>query len=124
MNRLVPILALTVAFGLVGFLTLNSTGYMTVSDLKNVKNVKRVVVMGNVTKGSVHFKDRLEFKINDGIWEVKVIYPSYVRLDNVSGYGKVVVDGIYYPENKTIVASRIESKCPSKEVIEAYKVGE
>ncbi|RLI85331.1 MAG: hypothetical protein DRP01_06445 [Archaeoglobales archaeon] len=120
MNRFAPIVTLTLAFGLIGFLTLNSTGYMTVSDLRNVKEVGRVVVMGNVTKGSVHFSDHLEFRINDGIWEVKVIYPSYVRLDNVSGYGKVVVEGTYYPQNKTIHAVRVESKCPSKEVIEAY----
>jgi len=120
MNRFAPIVTLTLAFGLIGFLTLNSTGYMTVSDLRNVKEVGRVVVMGNVTKGSVHFSDHLEFRINDGIWEVKVIYPSYVRLDNVSGYGKVVVEGTYYPQNETIHAVRVESKCPSKEVIEAY----
>ncbi|ADB57705.1 cytochrome c maturation protein CcmE domain-containing protein [Archaeoglobus profundus] len=121
MNKFVPVIALTMVFGLIGYLTLSSTSYLSVSDLKEIKDIRRVVVIGNVTKGSVKFEDHLEFRINDGVWEVKVIYPSYVRLDNASGYGTVVVEGTYYPENKTIFAVRIESKCPSKQVVEAYK---
>lgn len=120
MNKFVPVITLTVAFGIIGFLTLNSTSYMGVSDLKEVNDVKRVVVMGNVTKGSVKIDKYLQFKINDGNYEVNVIYPGYVRLDNVSGYGTVVVEGIYYPNNRTIFAERVESKCPSKEVAKAY----
>ena len=120
MNKFVPVIALTMAFGIIGFLTLSSTSYISVSDLKKIKETSRVVVMGNVTKGSVHVGKYLEFRINDGAYEVKVIYPGYVMLDNVSGYGTVVVEGIFYPENNTIFAKRVETKCPSKEVIEAY----
>ncbi len=114
MNKIVPVLSLMLAFGLLGFLALNSSNYMTVSDLKGIKRVERVVVMGNVSKGSVHFDRVLKFKIHDNYFEVNVVYPSYVRLDNVSGYGTVVVSGVYYPSNRTIVADRIELRCPSK----------
>lgn len=120
MNKYVPVIALTFAFGIIGFLTLSSTSYLSVSDLRDIKDVKRVVVMGNVTKGSVQIGKYLQFKINDDSYEVRVIYLGYARLDNVSGYGTVVVEGIYYPNNKTIFAERVESKCPSKEVVEAY----
>ncbi len=113
MNRF-AVVVLTLAFGLMGYLAMNSTSYMTVSDLIKVGGVERVAVMGNVTKGSVHYGNVTEFRINDGKFEVRVIYPNYVRLDNVSGYGKVVVEGTYYPENRTIVATRVETKCPSK----------
>ncbi len=115
MNKFVPVLTLTLAFGLIGFLMLNSTSYLSVSDLRDVKDVRSVVVMGNVTKGSVHFENgNLYFKINDGMYEVNVVYHGYVNLDNVSGYGTVVVEGMYYPENNSILAKRVESSCPSK----------
>jgi len=121
MNKLIPVITLTMAFGLMGYLALNSCGYMSVSDLKNVREVKKVVVMGNVTKGSVHFDTQLVFKINDGHHEVKVVYPKFVKLDNVSGYGTVVVEGIYHPENETILANDVQLRCPSKESYEIVK---
>ena len=115
MNKFAAVIILTIAFGLLGILALSSTSYSSVSDILKMDKPNRVVVMGNVTKGSVHYNKTLEFRINDGIEEVRVIYSGYVRLDNVSGYGTVVVRGIYYPENRTIVANSVESKCPSKQ---------
>jgi len=114
-NKFAAVIILTIAFGLLGILALSSTSYSSVSDILKMDKPNRVVVMGNVTKGSVHYNKTLEFRINDGIEEVRVIYSGYVRLDNVSGYGTVVVRGIYYPENRTIVANSVESKCPSKQ---------
>lgn len=115
MNKFVPVVTLAITFGILGFLMLNSTSYSSVSDLEGVKDVKSVVVMGNVTKGSVRFENgTMHFKINDGRYEVKVTFNGYVNLDNVSGYGTVVVKGVYYPNNNTIVAKSVESSCPSK----------
>jgi cytochrome c-type biogenesis protein CcmE len=117
-NKLLPVIPMVIAFAIIGYLSVTSTEYMSVSEL-NFEKPTRVVVMGNVSKGSVHYKDHLEFRITDGNNEVRVIYPGWVKLDNVSGYGTVVVEGIYYP-NGTIFANKITSKCPSKEVIDAY----
>ena len=114
MKKFAAVVVLTIAFGLLGILALTSTSYSSVSEVLRIDKPTKVVVMGNVTKGSVRYDKFLEFRINDGIGEVRVIYSGYVRLDNVSGYGTVVVRGIYYPENRTIVASSVESKCPSK----------
>jgi len=119
-NKLIPVFLFLLLFAVVGYLSLTSTAYLSVSDLKQIKNPTRVAVMGNVSKGSVRFAGELEFVITDGKSEVKVIYPTWIQLDNVSGYGKVVVEGIYYPELNTIKAERIQTKCPSKEEIEIY----
>ena len=116
-SKLLPVIPLIIAFAIIGYLSATSTAYMSVSEL-NFEKPTRVVVMGNVSKGSVHFEDKLEFRINDGKREVRVVYPGWVRLDNVSGYGTVVVEGIYYP-NDTIFANKITSKCPSKEAVES-----
>ena len=115
MNKFAAVIVLTIAFGLLGVLALSSTSYSSVSDILKMDRPSSVVVMGNVTKGSVHYNKSLEFRINDGAGEVRVVYSGYVRLDNVSGYGTVVVRGVYYPENRTIIANSVESKCPSKQ---------
>ncbi len=120
-NKALTLISLAFAFALIGYLSMSSSSYKTVSALKDLKKPKVVTVIGNVTKGSVRVNELLEFKINDGRHEVKVKYNGFVRLDNVSGYGRVVVIGVYYPQNKTIIASRVEASCPSKEVLKAYK---
>ncbi len=120
-SRLVPVIPFILLFLIIGYLSISSTTYLSVSDLKKFKEPTRVVVMGNVSKGSVFFKERLEFVITDGKNSVKVVYPAWIQLDNVSGYGKVVVEGVYYPDINTIKAERIQTKCPSKEEIERYK---
>ncbi len=124
MKRSKGVLAIILAilFLTLGYLSITSSQYLTVSDLKKIKSPKRVIVMGNVTKGSVKFEKELEFKINDGKYEVKVIYPTWILLDNVSGYGRVVVEGIYYPDKNLIKAERIQTSCPSKEEIKAYNI--
>ncbi len=118
MNKFTLIVSLAIAFAVVGYLSLNSTSYMTVSDLDKIDKPTKVVVMGNVSKGSVFFdKGVLRFVINDGRSSAKVIYHGWIRLDNVSGYEVVAVKGVYYPMNKTIVAEKVLAKCPSKEEI-------
>ena len=120
-NKILTIIALTIAFAIIGVLSITSSNYISVSDLINIKKPSVVTVVGNVTKGSVKMNNFLEFKINDGKSEVNVKYNGFVRLDNVSGYGRVVVYGVYYPNNKTIIATRVETTCPSKEELEAYR---
>jgi cytochrome c-type biogenesis protein CcmE len=118
-NRYLPIVPLVIAFAIIGYLSVSSTSYKSVSELGAIDKPTRVAVMGNVSKCSVFFKDNhLEFVITDGKNSVKVVYHKYMNLDNVSGYGIVVVEGIYYPDNNTIFANSVQSKCPSKEVLE------
>lgn len=121
-NLVLAVIPLMLAFAAIGYISLHSSSYLEVSELKKYDEPVKVSVIGNVTKGSVRFVDgHLEFTINDGKNYVKVVYPAWVRLDNVSGYGQATVKGIYYPDRNVIEASMVQSKCPSKQEMAAYK---
>jgi len=112
---------LVIVFAALAFLSIFSTSYLTVSDLEKYTSPTRVSVMGNVSAGSVRLGEGyVKFKLTDGKNEVNVIYYGALQLDNVTGYAKVTVDGIYYPEENLIKAENVLYKCPSKEEIEAY----
>jgi cytochrome c-type biogenesis protein CcmE len=113
------IVPLTITFAILGYIGLYTSEYLSVSDLLKYEEPTKVTVLGNVTKGSVRFVEgNIEFLLTDGLHYVKVIYPSFVQLDNSTNYAQVTVIGIYYPDKNIIEAEEILFKCPSKEQME------
>lgn len=111
----VPLAATVLALTLISLL---SSTYLSVSDLANFQSPTRVSVMGNVTAGSVRYgSDYVKFKITDGVSTVDVIYSGFVILDNSTGYARVVVKGIYYPDEGVIKASEVLVSCPSRKQV-------
>ncbi len=113
---------LLITFTTLGFITLFSSNYMTVSDLSRYSAPVKVSVIGNVTKGSVRYHDGiLSFILTDGKQDVFVRYRGILQLDNSTSLARVTVIGIYYPDENVIDAQNILFKCPSKQEIEGYK---
>jgi len=115
------VIPLVIVFVAVGFISLYSSNYLSVSDLKRFNEPVKVSVMGNITKGSVRLVgDSITFLLTDGVSTVKVYYPSVIQLDNLTSYAQVTVEGTYYPDSNAINATNILYKCPSKQQIEEY----
>ena len=105
-------------FGVLGFIALYSSSYLQVSDLAKYTSPAKVSIIGNVTKGSVHFTDGyIEFTLTDGVASVKVLYKGTLQLDNSTNLAQVTVIGIYYPDRGVIEANQVLYKCPSKQEI-------
>ena len=113
---------LIITFTTIGFITLFSTNYLTVSDLMKYSSPTKVSVIGNVTKGSVRYTNGvLTFLLTDGRNNVVVRYKGILQLDNSTSLAKITVIGVYYPKENVIEAQNILFKCPSKQEIEGYK---
>ncbi len=107
---------LMIAFAVLGYITLFSSTYLEVSDLSRYNEPVKVSVIGNVTRGSIHYSNGyIEFMITDGKNYVKIQYPGMLQLDNATSYVQVTVEGVYYPERNVIEASNVLYKCPSKQ---------
>jgi cytochrome c-type biogenesis protein CcmE len=112
---------LVISFALLGYIGLYSSTYISVSELAMYTEPTKVSVMGNVTKGSVRIVEgHLEFLLTDGVSYVKVVYPTFIQLDNSTNYAQVTVHGIYYPDRDVIEATEILFKCPSKQQMKLY----
>ncbi len=115
------VIPLVIVFVAVGFISLYSSNYLSVSDLKRFNEPVKVSVMGNITKGSVRLMgDSITFLLTDGVSTVKVFYPGVIQLDNSTSFAQVTVEGTYYPDLNAINATNILYKCPSKQQIEEY----
>lgn len=115
------VVPLIIVFAAVSFISLYSSSYLSVSDLRRFSNPVKVSVMGNVSKGSVRvYNGSIFFVLTDGSSQVGVYYPGVIQLDNSTSFAQVTVEGIYYPDENLINASNILFKCPSKQQIEKY----
>ena len=113
------IVPLSITFAILGYVSLYTSEYLSVSDLQRYTEPAKVTVLGNVSKGSVRFVNgNIEFLLTDGESYVKVVYPSFVQLDNSTNYAQVTVIGVFYPSKNVIEADEILFKCPSKEQME------
>ncbi len=121
MRIILLVFPLVIVFVAVGFISLYSSSYLSVSDLDRFNSPVKVSVMGNVSKGSVRVYDgSIYFVLTDGQSRVGVYYPGVIQLDNSTSFAQVTVEGVYYPDRNIINATNILYKCPSKQQIEKY----
>ncbi len=122
-NRILLLsIPLIITFTTIGLMSLFSSKYLTVSDLTAINSSVKVSVIGNISAGSVRYRDGLmTFILTDGRSSVKVMYRGFLQLDNSTSLARVTVMGIYYPDKGYIEARNVLFKCPSKQEIEGYK---
>lgn len=122
-RALFAIAALTLAFTAIAYISLSSSTYLEVSDLKKISSPSRVSVMGYIVEGSAKITpETVSFELTDGVTRVKVVYRGPAQyIGNATAYTKVTVEGVYYPSENLIEASKILFTCPSKQEVEAAK---
>jgi len=126
MNRAsLRLLLVTVAvIGSVAYLILSGvkqTGlhYMSVTELAQLTEAPKAGgfrLDGKVATGSVVYdqrEPRLEFKVTDGKEAIGVVYEGLMP-DAFAAGREVVVEGTYRHAERTLHASKLVTKCPSK----------
>ena len=126
MNRtsLRLILVALAVLGSVGYLILSGvkqTGlqYMSVTELAQLNHEPKAGgfrLDGKVAAGSVDYDQkmpRLRFRMTDGKQSIGVVYDGLMP-DAFADGRDVVVEGTYQNADKTLHASKLVTKCPSK----------
>ena len=123
-SRLRIILVSLVIVGAISYLVLTGvkqTGlhYMTVAELAQLEKPPAdggVRLDGRVAVGSIVYDQKvpqLAFQMTDGKEVVGVVYPGL--MPDAFGEGReVVVEGTYNHSRRTLHASKLVTKCPSK----------
>lgn len=124
-RALFAIAALTLAFTAIAYISLSSSAYMEVSDLRKLDKPTRVTVLGYIVEGSAKITpEKVSFQITDGKFTVGVVYVGPAQyIGSTTNYTKVTVEGIYYPGDNYIEASKLLFTCPSKQEVEAAYTG-
>lgn len=119
------LIAVTLAvIGSVAYLILSGvkqTGlqYMSVTELATLSQAPKsggFRLDGKVASGSVEYDQRaprLSFKMTDGKQSIGVVYDGLMP-DAFAAGREVVVEGTYRHSDRTLVASKLVTKCPSK----------
>jgi len=118
------ILVTLVIIGTVGWLVLSGvkqTGlhYMTVTELATTSNAPKAGgfrLDGKVAAGTIVYDQkipRLQFRMTDGEQAIGVVYEGF-KPDAFADGREVVVEGAFRQEDRTLVATKLVTKCPSK----------
>ena len=100
--------------------------YMTVTELARLSEAPQpggFRLDGKVAAGSVVYDQRaprLKFRMTDGDEAIGVVYEGLMP-DAFAAGREVVVEGVYKHDDKTLHASKLVTKCPSK--YEAEELG-
>ena|SRR2546427_4246974 len=93
--------------------------YMTVAELARLSEAPPAGgfrLDGKVAAGSVVYDQRaprLQFRMTDGDEAIGVVYEGLMP-DAFAAGREVVVEGVYKHDDKTLHASKLVTKCPSK----------
>lgn len=93
--------------------------YMSVTELATLSQPPKsggFRLDGTVAAGTVEYDQRtprLHFKMTDGKESIGVVYDGLMP-DAFAAGREVVVEGTYRHSDKTLVASKLVTKCPSK----------
>jgi len=125
MNTTVKMLLVSlVVIGSIAYLVLSGvkqTGmhYMTVTELAQMEKAPKAGgfrLDGIVAAGSIQYDQktpRLRFRMTDGKEAVNVVYEGLMP-DAFADGRDVVVEGTFQHTNRTLHASKLVTKCPSK----------